>query len=43
VLIWRAVTYHLGLVVSGTVLVWVLGHLDRVFGPAPRTTPSTER
>jgi uncharacterized membrane protein YbhN (UPF0104 family) len=41
VLIWRAVTYHLGLVVSGTVLVLVLGHLDRVFGPAPRTPPST--
>jgi len=35
VLIWRAVTYHLGLVVSGAVLVMVLGHLDRVFGPTP--------
>lgn len=38
VLIWRAVTYHLGLVVSGTVLVLVLGHLDRVFGAAAGDT-----
>jgi uncharacterized protein (TIRG00374 family) len=33
VLSWRAVTYHFGLVVSGTTLVLVLGHLDRLFGP----------
>ncbi len=39
VLIWRAVTYHLGLVVSGTVLVLVLGHLDRLFGPPADPPP----
>ena len=40
VLIWRAVTYHFGLVVSGTVLVLVLGHLDRLFGvPSENALP----
>lgn len=41
VLTWRAVTYHLGLVVSGTVLAVVLGHLDRVFGPTREPPPSS--